>query len=177
MVLPIIAATIRLRHPDLFSVGEGSIVDDFCYFSTAVRIGRCSHVANNCSIAGGRAHTFTLGDMSSLSAGVRVWCHTHDFVNDLVCLVPPGIEFPKDDLITGDVTVGNYTAVGANAVIMPRNTIPEGTVLGALSYLPPGSELEPWSVYAGTPARRLKARNRDAVLREVERLEKALGPR
>ena len=172
---PILASTLRIRHPDLFSVGEGSIVDDFCYFSTAVRIGRLSHVANNCSIAGGRHHTFTLGDMASLSAGVRVWCHAHDFVNDLVCLVPPGVDFPKDDLVAGDVTVGDYTAVGANSVIMPASRIPEGTVVGALSFVPPGSQLEPWSVYAGTPVRRLKARNRERVLREVERLSKAVG--
>jgi acetyltransferase-like isoleucine patch superfamily enzyme len=173
-VQPILAATLRIRHPDLFSVGEGSIVDDFCYFSTAVRIGRLSHVANNCSIAGGRAHTFTLGDMSSLSAGVRVWCHAHDFVNDLVCLVPPGVDLPKDDLIEGDVAVGHYTAIGANTVIMPAVVIPDGTVVGALSYVAPRTELAPWSVYAGVPARRIKARDRDAVLREVERLERAL---
>jgi acetyltransferase-like isoleucine patch superfamily enzyme len=112
--------------------------------------------------------------MSSLSAGVRVWCHAHDFVNDLVCLAPPGVDFPKDDLLAGDVELGRYTAVGANSVIMPAARIPEGTAVGALSYVPPGSELEPWSVYAGVPARRIKARNRDAVLREVERLERAL---
>ena len=37
---PIVAATVRIRYPDVFEVGEDSIIDDFCYFSTSVKIGR-----------------------------------------------------------------------------------------------------------------------------------------
>ena len=67
---PLVSPNVRIRHPDLFEIGEHSIVDDFCYFSTRVRIGVCSHIASGCSIAGGRARQFTLGDYCSLSSGV-----------------------------------------------------------------------------------------------------------
>jgi acetyltransferase-like isoleucine patch superfamily enzyme len=174
---PIISPNVRIRCPEHFIVGADSIIDDFCYFSTRVRVGRCSHVATGCSVAGGAERTFELGDMSSLSAGVRVWCSSDDFAEDLVTLIPAGIEPFKVRLISGDVTISHYTAVGANSVIMPQNRIPEGTVIGALSFVPPAFDLEPWTVYAGVPIRRLRARNREAVLAQAEKLRRALDER
>jgi acetyltransferase-like isoleucine patch superfamily enzyme len=176
-VTAIISKQIRIRHPEHFVIGEYSIVDDFCYFSTKVRVGRCSHIANGCSIAGGGARQFELGDFSSLSSGVKVWCTSDDFVNDLVTIVPPGVEDVKEHLITGDVTIGDYTAVGSNTVIMPANHIPTGTTIGALSFVPAGFEFEPWSVYAGVPIKLVRPRNKQAVLAQVEKLERALAER
>lgn len=174
---PIISANIRVRHPDEFVVGDHSIVDDFCYFSTRVRIGICSHIASGCTVGGGKAHLFELGDFSSVSAGVRIWCASDDFARDLVALVPEGVIDPKTSTIRGDVRLGRYTAVGANSVVMPRNQIPEGTVIGALSLVPPEFPFEPWSVYAGIPVRRIRARDRDRVLQQARALAGALGLR
>ena len=171
---PIISRNIRLRHPELFVVNDDSVVDDFCYFSTKVKIGRCSHIASGCSIAGGREYQFTLGDYSSLSSGVKVWCVSDDFVNDIVTILPNGIGPVKTNLIAGDVSLDNYTAVGSNSIIMPGNQIPAGTVIGALSFVPPGFSFQAWSVYVGTPIRLLCARNRDNVLKQVARLDRFL---
>jgi acetyltransferase-like isoleucine patch superfamily enzyme len=171
---PIISQNIRVRHPQHFEIGPYSIVDDFSYFSTKVRVGACSHIATGCSVAGGGARLFQLGDFSSVSAGVRIWCSSEDFVNDLVALLPPGVSDVLENSHVGDVTIGRYTAVGCNSVIMPKNEVPEGTVIGALSFVPPGFSFEPWAVYAGTPVRFLRPRNRDQVLRQAERLHQAL---
>lgn len=175
---PIISTSIRIRHPEQFTVGEGSIVDDYCYFSTRVRIGSWSHVANNCSVAGGAARQFTLGDYSSLSAGVRIWCVSDDYVRGIVMILPPGLgEQAKEGLITGDVVLGDMTAVGANSVIMPDNRIPEGTTIGALSFAPPRFAWKPWRVYAGCPIREVGRRDRDAVLRQRDAVEEHLRRR
>lgn len=171
----IISPNIRVRNPEHFVVGDDSIVDDFCYFSTRVRIGRASHVASGCSVAGGPAHEFTLGDYSSLSSGVKIWCVSDDFVNDLVTIIPAAAGHVKTHLIEGDVHIGNFTAVGSNAVVMPGNDIPEGTVIGALSFVPPRFSFEPWSVYAGTPIRLIGRRNRENVIAQVRQLDTALG--
>lgn len=173
--MPIISPNIRVRNPQHFVVGEDSIVDDFCYFSARVRIGRASHVASGCSIAGGPAHEFTLGDYSSLSSGVKIWCVSDDFVNDLVTIIPAAAGRVKRHLIEGDVHIGNFTAVGSNAVVMPDNDVPEGTVIGALSFVPPRFSFELWSVYAGTPIRLIGRRNRENVIAQVRQLDTALG--
>jgi len=171
---PIVSANARIRHPEQFEVGDYSIVDDFSYFSTRVKIGLCSHIASGCSVAGGRAHLFTLGDFCSLSSGVKIWCLSADFVNDLVTIIPPGVTDVAQHGIAGDVTFGNCTAVGSNSVVMPANSIPEGTVIGAVSFVPTAFPFEAWSVYAGTPIRLVGHRNREAVTGQAQRLRDQL---
>lgn len=170
----IVSENIRVRVPAQFEVGEGSIVDDFCYFSTKVRIGRFSHIANGCSVAGGENRTFTLGDFCSLSAGVRIWCVSDDFVRDLITIVPAGFGPIKENLIEGDVTLGRFCAVGANSVVMPGNDLPEGTTIGALSFVSARFQFEPWSVYAGMPIRKIAERDRDSVMRQYEAFTREL---
>lgn len=173
--MPIISPNIRVRHPEHFVVGDDSIVDDFCYFSARVRIGRASHIASGCSVAGGPAHEFTLGDYSSLSSGVKIWCTSDDFVNDIVTIIPAAAASVHTQRIEGDVHIGHFTAVGSNAVVMPDNHVPDGTVIGALSFVPARFPFEPWSVYAGTPIRLIRRRNRERVLAQVQQLDAALG--
>jgi acetyltransferase-like isoleucine patch superfamily enzyme len=171
----IISKNIRVRYPDHFKVGAGSIVDDFCYFSVRVDIGAGCHVASGCSVAGGLKHQFRLGDFSGISSGVKIWCESNDYANDLVTLLPPGLVFEANPELSGDVQMEAYTGVGANSVIMPNTFIGEGAVVGALSYVPAGSRLEPWWLYAGMPARKLLPRNRDQILRQVDRVREHLS--
>jgi acetyltransferase-like isoleucine patch superfamily enzyme len=174
---PLVSPNTRIRHPEHFVIGEDSIVDDYCYFSTKVRIGRCTHIASGCSVAGGADMQFEVGHFCSLSSGVKVWCVSDDFVNDLVTIIPPDVEQPKTHLIRGDVTFADYTAAGSNSVIMPSNHVPEGTVIGALSFVPVAFEFRPWSVYAGIPIRYIRPRNRESVMGQVRRLEALLEER
>jgi len=166
----IVSQNCRIRHPVHFEIGENSIVDDFCYFSTRVKIGCGSHVASGCSVAGGKNWEFHLGDFSSLSSGVKIWCSSNDFVNDLVAIVPVDLRLVDATPVEGDVVFGNYTGVGSNSVVMPDNTVPEGAVIGALSFVPAHFPFEAWTVYAGNPLRRIKARNRDRVLKQADQV-------
>jgi acetyltransferase-like isoleucine patch superfamily enzyme len=174
---PIVSPNSRIRHPDHFVIGEDSIVDDYCYFSTRVRIGRCTHIASGCSVAGGSGMQFQIGDFSSLSSGVKIWCVSDDFVNDVVTVIPAEIEQVKENLICGDILLGHYTAVGANSVIMPNNNLPAGTAVGALSFVPAAFEFRPWSVYAGIPIRFVRPRNQESVMQQVHRLNAKLAER
>jgi acetyltransferase-like isoleucine patch superfamily enzyme len=173
----IVSPNTRIRHPEHFEIGEDSIVDDYCYFSTKVNIGRVTHIASGCSIAGGRSLQFKIADFCSLSSGVKIWCTSDDFTNDLVTIIPQGMDQVKTHLISGDVTFGNYTAAGSNSVIMPNNSIPEGTVIGALSFVPAGFDFQPWSVYAGAPVRLIGPRNRANVEKQARLLESMLQAR
>lgn len=167
----IISKTLRIRRPEHFKVGEYSIVDDFCYFSTKVQIGDCSHIASGCSVAGGGDHLFTLGSYCSLSSGVKIWCASDDFVNGVIAIFPAWAGPIKDTDVVGDVTMDDFTGVGANSVVMPQNHMPEGVAIGALSFVPTGFQFEPWSVYAGSPIKFITRRNKENVLRQVERFQ------
>ena len=54
------------------------------------------------------------------------------------------------------ITIGAYCFVGTSCVILGGSVLPDHSVLGALSLLNK-SHSESWSLYAGQPARRLKA--------------------
>jgi acetyltransferase-like isoleucine patch superfamily enzyme len=120
---------------------------------------------------------FQIGDFCSLSSGVKVWCTSDDFVNDLVTIIPPDIEQVKRHLIRGNIILDDYTAVGANSVIMPNNHLPQGTAIGALSFVPTAFEFRPWSVYMGTPIRFYRLRNKESVMEQVQRLSALLEER
>jgi acetyltransferase-like isoleucine patch superfamily enzyme len=57
---------------------------------------------------------------------------------------------------------------------MPDNDIPEGTTIGALSLVPTRFSFEPWTVYAGTPVRRVGSRNREKVLAQAALIRERL---
>lgn len=174
---PIVSPNVRIRYPDDFAVGDDSIVDDFCYFSTKVRIGRCTHIVSGCTVGGGPDMLFQIGDFSGLGSGSRIWCTSDDLANDLVALPPPDTEAVKQYVIRGDVILDNYTAVGTNSVIMPCNHVPTGTAICAMSFVPAGFNFRPWSVYGGIPIRFIRPRNRESVLEQLRRLEIALASR
>jgi acetyltransferase-like isoleucine patch superfamily enzyme len=167
----IVSPHIRIRVPDHFVVGEDSIIDDFCYFSTRIEVGRNCHIANSCSVGGGHKHLFTLGDFGTLSAGVRIWCASTDFVRDFAGISE--VEIPDSQPIEGDVRLDRHVAVGSNSVVMPDNQIPEGVAIGAMSFVPPRFEFKSWSVYRGIPIRHARARDRENVLRQIEFIEKS----
>lgn len=172
---PIISRQVRVRHPELFKVSDFSIIDDFCYFSTQVQIGLCSHIAAGCTVGGGKDYRFELGDFSSLSSGVRIWCTSDNFAQDIVTILPVGAPQIKEAALVGDVLLKNYTAIGANSVVLPNNVIPEGTVVGALSFVPPGFKFKPWTVYVGSPIREVGPRNQEAVMMQVDELRRYIA--
>ena len=92
-------AHIRVRHPDHFEVGERTPSS-----TTSATSRRASASASTrtsppgCRVAGGVARTFRLGDFCSLSSGVKIWCTSDDFVNDVVTIMPAGLEV-KEHLI------------------------------------------------------------------------------
>lgn len=61
-------------------------------------------------------------------------------------------------MVSKPITLGAYSWICARAVVMPGVTVCEGAVLalGAIA----SRDLEPWSVYAGAPARLLRRRSR-----------------
>ena len=75
----------------------------------------------------------------------------------------------KPTMISKPVHIGKYSILGANTVILPGVTVGEGTTVGAMSLC--NRDLEEWSVYVGTPAKRLKDRDKK-LLDLVEEFEK-----
>jgi len=103
----------------------------------------------------------TLGDNVSISQGVHLCAGTHDFTKyNLPLLRPP-------------IAIEEHAWVAADAFVGPNVTVGEGAILGARSCAM--KDLEPWTIYAGNPARPLRVRSKpegipdDLIRRPPER--------
>ena len=63
----------------------------------------------------------------------------------------------------GPVILKDGCSVGANSVILPNVSIGEGATLGALSLA--NQNLDSWSLYAGIPAKKIKNRDKNQILK------------
>ena len=61
------------------------------------------------------------------------------------------------------IRLGKHAILGTNTIVHPGVTVGEGSVVGAGATVV--RDLEPWGVYLGAPARRIKARPSETILR------------
>ena len=70
------------------------------------------------------------------------------------------------------VEIGKHALIGCGALVLPGGNLSEGSVLGAMSLLK--TTTDPWHIYAGVPAKRIKPRVKETILNfEKEYLNEA----
>jgi galactoside O-acetyltransferase len=164
----IIGKTVRIRYPELVSIGDNCIIDDFTYISTAVNLDANIHISAGCKFIGGKNSQVEIGEYSTLSPGVVLVAGSDDYVGGIATpLVPLEV---KGDLQIGRIRLGRHCLVGANAVVLPNVVFGQGAAVGALSLV--NFDLKPWTLYAGIPAKKIKARNKKQILKFEEMLKK-----
>ncbi len=57
-----------------------------------------------------------------------------------------------------EVIISRHSIIGTGSLVLPGVILGEGTSVGALSMITKSTE--PWSVYFGAPAKRIKARSK-----------------
>ncbi|WP_294428621.1 CatB-related O-acetyltransferase [uncultured Treponema sp.] len=73
---------------------------------------------------------------------------------------------PNDMPLKGDTVIGNDVWIGQNAVILPGVHIGDGAIIGANAVV--GSDIEPYSVVVGNPARKIRKRFDDELIELLE---------
>lgn len=163
----------HIVSPEVVSIGDSVIIDDFVFLTGGVdtRIGSFVHLASFSSYLGGGR--LVIEDYAGVSSGSRIYTGTDDFLGE--SLTGPTIPAEFRQPSRSFVHIGKYAVVGANCVVLPGVTIAEGCTVGALSLV--NRDCEPWTIYAGVPARPIKARRRDRIEELETRLRKALYDR
>jgi maltose O-acetyltransferase len=91
-----------------------------------------------------------MGDDVLLGPGVKIWSVNHVFRQLDVPIWDQGYDHKK-------VVIGNGVWIGANSFVMPGANIGDHVVISAGSVVA-GKDVEPCSILAGNPARRIGAR-------------------
>lgn len=107
-----------------------------------ISVGPRSIIGTNC-ILDGRSG-ITIGADVNLSSEVAIWTLQHD---------PQAPDFGTRG---GPVVIEDHAWVSFRAVVLPGVTIGEGAVIAAGSIVT--KDVEPWSIYAGTPAKKIGER-------------------
>ena len=158
----------HIVSPEVISIGDSVIVDDFVFLTggAETRIGSFVHLASFSSYLGGGR--LVIEDFAGISSGSRIYTGTDDFLGESLTgpTIPDALRRP----VRSFVHVGKYVVVGANCVVLPGVTLGEGCTVGALSLV--NRDCEPWTIYAGSPARPVKARRRDRIVELEEQLRR-----
>lgn len=144
--------------PELMEIGDHSRIDDFCVLSGKVTIGRNVHVAVFCNVAGGELGV-TLEDFSGLAYGCHVFTQSDDYSGRTLTNPTVPDRFKRE--IKKPILISRHSIVGTSSIILPGVTLGVGTSVGAMSMVTKSTE--PWSVYFGIPAKRLKGRSQDLL--------------
>jgi acetyltransferase-like isoleucine patch superfamily enzyme len=155
-----------IYNPELIEIGDNSRIDDFCIISGNVTIGKYVHVTPMCLLAGGEPGIY-LKDFCTLAYGVKIFAQSDDYsgstmVNSLIPNKFKSEHFAK-------VILEKQVIVGTNSTIFPGVTVAEGCSVGAMTLL--NKSTEPWGIYVGNPARRVKDRKKDLLALEEQFLE------
>ncbi len=139
-------------------IGDNSRIDDFCVVSGRVEIGRNVHFAPFCLVAGGSPGVF-FGDFSGIAYGVKIFSQSDDYSGKTMTnpTIPATLKSEK----FARVVVGRHVIVGAGTVVCPGVNLGEGTAIGAMALVLHSTD--DWSIYVGSPARRLCDRRRDLL--------------
>lgn len=158
-----------IYNHDQIEIGDNSRIDDFCVVSGKVIIGKYCHITPMCLVAGGLPG-ITLSDFSTLAYGVKVFAQSDDYSGSTLTnsLVPKKY---KNEIFL-PVTLGRHVIVGAGTVILPGVDVAEGCSVGAMTLL--NKSTQPWGIYVGNPARRLKDRKRDLLELEKQFLSEVV---
>ena len=140
------------------------VVGDFTYIADSEFE---SHVTHHYEWIGDR---LVIGKFCQIAAGVEFVMNGANHQMNAVSTFPfytlEGWEMdppaPGDLPLKGDTVIGNDVWIGQNAVIMPGVSVGDGAIIGANSVV--ASDVGPYTVVAGNPARVLRKRFDDELV-------------
>jgi acetyltransferase-like isoleucine patch superfamily enzyme len=155
-----------IYNPDQIEIGDNSRIDDFCVVSGNVKIGNYCHITPMCLIAGGEPGVI-IDDFGTLAYGVKVFAQSDDYTGG--AMVNSLVSKKYKNEFFSSVHLKRQVIVGANSVIFPGVLLEEGCSVGAMSLV--NKSTEPWGIYVGSPAKRIKERKKDLLTLEKLFLE------
>lgn len=148
-----------IYRPEMLELGDNVRIDDFTTVSGKVTLGNYIHIAQTCGLYGGDAGII-MDDFTTISSHSMIYAVSNDYSGlSLACPMVPEQFRPAD--ISAPVRLKNYALVGCMSVVLPGVTIGEGCSVGAMSLC--NRDLEPWGMYVGIPARRIRERDKQLV--------------
>lgn len=162
-----LSPSAEIRRPELCKIGNHVAIDSFFYCTTQLTVGDYVHISPHVAVIGGKTTGLTVEDFCFVSVGSKLICGTEMFMGEGLIgpLIPDDY---KDTQKLEPITLKRFSGTLANSIVLPGVTLAEGSVLGANSLLK--EDTEPWTVYAGSPARPIRKRSKDKAYEYAAKL-------
>jgi len=156
----LISRKSSIYMPETISIGNDVRIDDFCCLvggREGIVIGSNVHIAFHCIILGNGG--VTIEDFAGLSSRCSIYSATDDYSG--TSLTNPTVPSKYKIITEGKVRLGRHAIIGTNSTILPKVKIGEGCSVGANSLIT--KDLEPWGIYVGSPAKKIKERKKNLL--------------
>lgn len=135
-------------------VGENTFLAETAVLVGDVTVGRDCSIWYN-AVLRGDVNTITIGDRTNIQDGVVL--HT----------IYDKAKHPSQTIIGNDVSVGHnavvhgarigdHCLIGMGAILLDNAVVPSGCIIAAGALVLSNAQLEPNSLYAGVPAKRIR---------------------
>ena len=161
----LVSRTCRIYTPRAISLGNHVLIDDFAILNGEITLGSYVHIGSNSELYAGEA-SISMGDYSATSSRVTIYACSDDYSGASLCnpTAPRAYRFEQNI----PVDIGRCCVIGTGSTILPGVTVAEGCSFGSMSLV--NKSTEPWGIYAGIPAKRMKDRQK-GMLEFVKKLE------
>lgn len=152
-----ISKKASIYNPEKMIIGDNVRIDDFCILSGEIILGSHIHIAAGVYLFG--AYGIEIDNFSAISSKSTIYSATDNY--DGSCFTSPQFDCKYRDVIGKKVHLEKHVILGASVTVLPGLVIGEGAAVGASSLIL--KSLEPWGIYAGVPAKRVKDRKKDLL--------------
>jgi galactoside O-acetyltransferase len=163
----LISDSAKIYGADLMSIGDNSRIDDFVVLSGSVTIGRNVHIAVHSSL-NASTNKIVVEDFAGVSFGCHLFAASEDYTG--IALTNPTVpaEFRRN-VPVANIRLGRHVVIGASSVVFPGVDLADGCSVGANTTVTKSTE--PWGVYVGSPARRIRERSKELLEYEEKYLK------
>jgi|SRR6185312_7814658 len=164
-----ISSDARVYGQENISIGNNVRIDDFVILSAVngeIQIGNYVFIARNCHLSG------TLGikihDFCTMAANSIIYSASDDYTGEFLTGQAISREFTTR--IGGLVVFEKHVIIGSSCTVIGPCILAEGCSVGSMTLV--YKSLDPWSVYVGIPARKLKERKKDLLRAERDFMDR-----
>ena len=160
-----ISRMASIHRAELISIDDNSRIDDFCAISGRITVGKNVHIAVHNTLVASNEE-LVIGDFAGIAVGCSLFTSSDDYSGN--SLTNPTIPGKYKKITNGKIILGRHVLLGTNTIVFPGVEVSEGCASGALTVLTKSTD--PWGIYVGNPARRIKERSRGLLTHEASYL-------
>lgn len=149
-------------------VGENTFLAETAVLLGDVTIGRDCSIWYN-AVLRGDVNKIVIGDRTNIQDGVVLHTIYDQAKNPSQTIIGNDVSVGHNAIIHGGV-IGDNCLIGMGATILDNAVVPSGCIIAANALVLSNARLEPNSVYAGVPAKKVKEvtpEQRDEIIRRT----------